>query len=189
MLEIGMWWLVISTWKQSQSQSKQQEAGSKQEAKWIQTGCKVDAKWKQSMEHARRNGFATEPLMPLGGKPEGLLPLGDKFERLLPPIANQPQDVITRLVNSSQLVMGKVMIQPICHHFCHHLPLPRKAYIAGHQGLISLSPLMYYFTSMQATRYIVTHTRDSNSQYHQRNSYTISLGWYLNRENGGSLFW
>jgi hypothetical protein len=34
-------------WKQSQPQSKQQEAGSKWEAKWIQTGCKVDAKWKQ----------------------------------------------------------------------------------------------------------------------------------------------
>jgi len=64
------------------------------EAKWIQTGCKVDAKWKQSMEHARRNGFATEALMPLGGKPEGLLPLGGKSERLLPPIAKQPQDMI-----------------------------------------------------------------------------------------------
>jgi hypothetical protein len=36
------------------------------------------------MEHARRNGFATEALMPLGGKPE----------RLLPPIAKQPQNVI-----------------------------------------------------------------------------------------------
>jgi hypothetical protein len=32
------------------------------------------------------------------------------------------------------------------------LPLPRKVYIAGHLGLISLSPLMYYFTFMQATR-------------------------------------
>jgi hypothetical protein len=31
------------------------------------------------------------------------------------------------------------------------LPLPRKVYIAGHLGLISLSPLMYYFTFMQAT--------------------------------------
>jgi hypothetical protein len=67
---------------------------TKQEAKWKQDGSKVDAKWKQSMEHARRNGFATEALMPLGGKPEGLLPLGGKSERLLPPIANQPQDVI-----------------------------------------------------------------------------------------------
>jgi hypothetical protein len=46
------------------------------------------------MEHARSNGFATEALMPLGGKPEGLLPLGGRSERLLPPIANQPQDVI-----------------------------------------------------------------------------------------------
>jgi hypothetical protein len=61
---------------------------TKQEAKWIQTGCKVDAKWKQSMEHARRNGLATEALMPLGGKPE----------RLLPPIANQPQDVIGEVI-------------------------------------------------------------------------------------------
>jgi hypothetical protein len=59
---------------------------------------------------------------------------------------------------------------------CHRLPLPRKVYIAGHFGLISLSPLMYYFTFIQATRYIVIHTRDSNSQHHQRNSYTISLG-------------
>lgn len=58
----------------------------------------MEAKWKQngskSMERARRNGFATEALMPLGGKPEGLLPLGGKSERLLPPIAKQPQDVI-----------------------------------------------------------------------------------------------
>jgi hypothetical protein len=46
------------------------------------------------MEHARRSGFASEALMPLGGKPEGLLPLGGKSERLLPPIAKQPQDVI-----------------------------------------------------------------------------------------------
>jgi hypothetical protein len=37
----------------------------------------------KSMEHARRNGFASEALMPLGGKPE----------RLLPPIAKQPQDI------------------------------------------------------------------------------------------------
>jgi hypothetical protein len=48
----------------------------------------------KSMEHARRNSFAFEALMPLGGKPEGLLPLGGKSERLLPPIAKQPQDVI-----------------------------------------------------------------------------------------------
>jgi hypothetical protein len=30
--------------------------------------------------------------------------------------------------------------------------LIRIAYIAGHLGLISLSPLMYYFTFMQATK-------------------------------------
>jgi hypothetical protein len=35
---------------------------------------------------------------------------------------------------------------------CHHLPLPRKVYIAGHFDLISLFPPMYYFTFMQATR-------------------------------------
>jgi hypothetical protein len=44
------------------------------------------------------------------------------------------------------------------------LSLPRKVYIAGHLGLISLSPLMYYFTFMQATRYIVVHTRYSIDQ-------------------------
>jgi hypothetical protein len=66
--------------------------------------------------------------------------------------------------------------QPILFDGCHHLPLPRKVYMAGHFGLISLFPLMYYSTFMQATRYKVIHTRDSNSQYHQRNSYTISLG-------------
>jgi hypothetical protein len=124
----------------------------------------VEVKWKQdgskSMEHAKRNGFATEASMPLGGKPEGLLPLGGKSERLLPPIAKTASRRDRRrnhgrLVNSSQLVIGKVMTQPICHHFCHHLSLPRKVYIAGHLGLISLSPLMYYFTFMQATRYIV----------------------------------
>jgi hypothetical protein len=54
------------------------------------------------------------------------------------------------------------------------------AYIADHLSLISLSPLKYYSTFMQATRYIVIHTRDSNSQHHQRNSYTISWGWYHN---------
>jgi hypothetical protein len=48
----------------------------------------------KSMKHARRNGFATEALMPLGGKPEALLPFGGKSERLLPPIAKQPQDAI-----------------------------------------------------------------------------------------------
>jgi hypothetical protein len=36
------------------------KAGSKVEAKWKQSGSK-------SIEHARRNGFATEALMPLGG--------------------------------------------------------------------------------------------------------------------------
>jgi hypothetical protein len=42
-------------WKQYQPQSRKQsgsnlnhKAGSKVEAKWIQTGCKVDAKWMQS---------------------------------------------------------------------------------------------------------------------------------------------
>jgi hypothetical protein len=52
---------------------------TKQEAKWKQSGSKVEAKWMQngskSMEHARRNGYATEAFLPLGGKPEGLLPL------------------------------------------------------------------------------------------------------------------
>jgi hypothetical protein len=50
-----MWWLVIKMWKQYQPQSRKQsgsnlnhKAGSKVEAKWIQTGCKVDAKWMQS---------------------------------------------------------------------------------------------------------------------------------------------
>jgi hypothetical protein len=63
---------------------------------------------------------------------------------------------------------------------CHHLSLRGKVYIAGHLGLIYLSPLMYYFILMQVTRYIVIHTRDSINQYHQRNNYTISLGWYHN---------
>jgi hypothetical protein len=71
---------------------------TKQEAKWKQEGSKQEVKWKQSgsksMEHARKNGFATEASKPLGGKPEGLLPLGGKSERLLPQIAKQPQDVI-----------------------------------------------------------------------------------------------
>jgi hypothetical protein len=53
----------------------------KQKAKWMQNGSK-------SMEHARRNGFATGALMPLGGK----------SERLLPPIAKQPQDVIGDII-------------------------------------------------------------------------------------------
>jgi hypothetical protein len=56
----------------------------------------------------------------------------------------------------------------------------RMAYIADHLGLISLSPLAYYFIFMQATRYRVIHTRDSINQHHLRNSYTISLGWYYN---------
>jgi hypothetical protein len=42
--------------------------------------------------------------------------------------------------------------------------------------------LLYFYASNQATRYIVTHTRDSNSQHHQRNNHTISLGWYHNSE-------
>jgi hypothetical protein len=147
-------------WKQSQPQSRKQ-CGSMMEARWMQNGSK-------SMEHARQNGFATEALMPLDGKAGGLLPLDSKSETLLPPTAKTASRRDRRrnhgrLVNSSQSVIGKVMTQPICHHFCHHLPLPRKVYIAGHLGLISLSPLMYYFTFMQATRYIVIHTRDSIS--------------------------
>ena len=80
-------------WKQSQPQSRKQ-SGSEMEAKWMQNGSK-------SMEHARRNGFATEAFMPLGGKPEGLLPLGGKSERLLPPIAKQPQDVIGDVITAN----------------------------------------------------------------------------------------
>ena len=49
LLEIGMWWLGISTWKQSQPQSKQQEAGSKQEVRWKQKAWNMlegmDLKW------------------------------------------------------------------------------------------------------------------------------------------------
>jgi hypothetical protein len=52
----------------------------------------------KSMEHARRNGFATEALIPLGGKPEGALPLGGKSERSLPPTAKQSQDVIGDII-------------------------------------------------------------------------------------------
>jgi hypothetical protein len=54
--------------------------------------------------------------------------------------------------------------------------LMRIAYIENHLGMASLSPLLYYFTFMQAIRYRVIHTRDSIYQHHQRNSYTISLG-------------
>jgi hypothetical protein len=42
--------------------------------------------------------------------------------------------------------------QPILFDGCHRLPLPRKVYIAGHLGLISLSPLMHYFIFMPATK-------------------------------------
>jgi hypothetical protein len=58
--------------------------------------------------------------------------------------------------------------------------LIRIAYIADHLGLESVFPLMYYFILMQATRYTFIHTRDSIDQHHQRNSYTVSLGWYHN---------
>jgi hypothetical protein len=90
---------AISTTKQ---EAKWKQSGCKVDAKWMQSGCKVDAKWMQSgcksMEYARRNGFATEALMPLGGKPEGFLPLGGKSERLLPPMANQSQDMIRDVI-------------------------------------------------------------------------------------------
>ena len=48
---------------------------------------------------------------------------------------------------------------------------------------------LYFYASMQATRYIVIHTRDSISQYHQRNNYTISLGWYHNRSELVQVSW
>jgi hypothetical protein len=72
-------------WKQSQPQSNQKEAGSEWEAKVdpnrMQSGSK-------SMEHARRNGFATEALMPL------LATMRDFCHW----VANQPQDVIRDVI-------------------------------------------------------------------------------------------
>jgi hypothetical protein len=50
-------------------------------------------------------------------------------------ICDQRRNYVTALVASS---LGDMLI--------------RIAYIADHLGLISLSPLMYYFTFMQATK-------------------------------------
>jgi hypothetical protein len=133
-LESGMWWLVISTWKQSQPQSKQQEAGSKVDPNRMQSGCEMEAK---SIEHARRNGSEINCQTPTTVKHQPILTM----------------EVL-------QFLIIKHQTPTILEHrtlrlfdFCHCLPLPRKVYIAGHLGLISLSPLMYYFTFtfMQAT--------------------------------------
>jgi hypothetical protein len=140
LLESGMWWLVISTWKQSQPQSKQQEAKRKQKALDI-------------LASARRIGFEISHRTCLTTKQPNL------FDHRTPNLFNG----------------------------CHRLPLPRKIYMAGHLGLISLSSLMYYLTSLQAIRYIVIRTRESIDQHCQGNSYTISLGWCYN-STGKCLF-
>jgi hypothetical protein len=90
--------------------------GSRVDLNRMQSGCKVDAKWIQSgcksMEHARRDGFATMALMPLGSKPEGLMPLSGVPEGFLPPIAKHSQDVIGAVivigrVNNSEVIIEK----------------------------------------------------------------------------------
>jgi hypothetical protein len=133
---------------------------TKQEAKWKQSGSKVEAKWMQ-MEATAWN-MLEGMVLPLRHFCHWVANLRDfchwVADREI--IATNSKTASRRdrrrnhgrLVNSSQSVIGKVMTQPICHHFCHHLPLLRKVYIAGHLGLISLSPLMYYFTFMQATK-------------------------------------
>jgi hypothetical protein len=103
-LEIGMWWLVISRWKQSQPQSIQQEAKRKQKALVI-------------LASARRIEFDM----------------------------NHQSCSTTKQPN----LFDYQTTELVWH--CHHLPLPRQVYIAGHFSLISLSPLMYQFTFMQAT--------------------------------------
>jgi hypothetical protein len=56
------------------------------------------------------------------------------------------------LITEQPILFADIVCQtPNLFDGCHRLPLPRKVYIAGHLGLISLSPLMYYFTFMQAT--------------------------------------
>ena len=95
-LEIGMWWLVISTWRQSQPQSKQQEAKRKQKAV-----NKKDRMWNKS-----------------------------------PNLFNHQTSKLVQLPNNDIVQL------------CHHLPRPRKIYIADHLGLISIPPLMHYLTLM-----------------------------------------
>jgi hypothetical protein len=56
-------------------------------------------------------------------------------------------------------------------------------YAAKHLVLISLSHLMYYSTFIQASRYMVIHSTNSNHQHHQRHSWAIGLGWYHSRHH------
>jgi len=68
----------------------------------------VYASESKSMEHARRIAFATEALMPLGGKPE----------ELSRPIAKRPQDgIAVGSVNSSQPIMEKLRLNPFATTF------------------------------------------------------------------------
>jgi hypothetical protein len=113
--------LGISTWKQSQPQNKQQEANRKQKALDI-------------LASARRIGFEINHRYCLTTEQPILF-------------AKQPI-----LFAKQPILFADIVCQtPNLFDGCHRLPLPRKVYIAGHLGLISLSPLMYYFTFMQAT--------------------------------------
>jgi hypothetical protein len=66
--------------------------------------------------------------------------------------------------------------------------LIRIAYVADHLSLISLSPLMDYFTFMQATRYIVSHTRVMVSPRLQTYKFLVALLFILMMPAVGELY-
>ena len=90
----------------------------------------------KSMEHARRNEFVTHYPTPMIVKHQQILAI--VIQQLLI-IKHQAPMILNHQT-------------PILSDFATICPFPdRYIYIGDHLGLISLFPLMYYFTFMQAT--------------------------------------
>jgi hypothetical protein len=99
-LEIGMWWLDISTWKQSQPQSKQQEAK------------RAICNWQPQTANSKQQTAAFCHHLPLPGKVSGI---GDRFGlislSLLMYYFTLMQATLIHLHNKTRSAL-------VTHHYC-----------------------------------------------------------------------
>jgi hypothetical protein len=139
LLEIGMWWLVISTWKQSQPQSKQQEAKRKQKALDI-------------LASARRIGFEISHRTCLTTKQPNLFdhqttelvrPPNTELVQRLPPFAPSQKNIYGRAFGSDFSFLSYVLLDFIASNQIHSHSHKRE-----HWSTLSREQLHHQFRLM-----------------------------------------
>ena len=117
------------------------------------------------MEHARRSIFATEALLPMGGRSEALLLLAGRHEKLLPPMAKPlkcEQFTLTDLSQSSESLFATILKSIYRRPFGSHF--------------LSLSHVVLYFYASNIDHPFTTRQHLSSARYNRHGDYSHYQG-------------